>query len=616
MSLFITLTVKNIAYVTPNFVSLEGVHIRFTDNQRHSVFQKFLDNLNKMVYTIPSLIEDKISPYAKKLIKLVDDFVEDFGICFFQNYYSEGVGLTNLEYALIAEITGRSLRIAPEAINCSAPDTGNMEVFVKYGTLDQKEKWLKPLLNGEIRSAFAMTEKAIASSDATNIETSIKRVGNHYVINGHKWWISGAGDPRCALFLVMGKPSFNANIHKQSVIIVPRNTPGITIVRPLTVFGYDDAPERHCEIIFKDVKVPVENIILGEGRGFEIIQGRLGPGRIHHCMRSIGAAERGLDLMLMRVTDPSRRTFGKLLAEHETIIADIAHSRMLIDQARLLVLNAADMIDKVGAKSALKEIGMAKVIVPSMLLTVIDRSIQSHGAGGLCDDFPLASLYASGRTLKFADGPDEVHIQQVGKLELKRARKVKEEYEKRPKIKNEHRRKFYKEAWTREKEKRQAMEQERNVNIIQENIEFILGRCRVKLENGCSDATLVAYTKIVCHLERLDLAIIKPEVPIASEIKFMVDNFIDTYKGLRPDFDPVLMRPIPFHGEKCLLNPDGEPNGGYKFGKKARSTSFVKVDMMENEIVLAEVSRLLPQQDKEIIDWKKLIHICKDCFDE
>ncbi|CAG8481559.1 8633_t:CDS:2 [Dentiscutata erythropus] len=252
-----------------------------------------------MVYTIPSLIEDRISPYAKKLIKLVDDFVEyvppiieelkkkarSLGLwnLFLSKHYSEGAGLTNLEYALIAEITGRSLRIAPEAINCSAPDTGNMEVFAKYGTYDQKEKWLKPLLKGEIRSAFAMTEKAIASSDATNIKTSIKRVGNHYVINGHKWWISGAGDPRCALFLVMGKTSFNANIHKQqSVIIVPRNTPGITIVRPLTVFGYDDAPEGHCEIIFKDVKVPVENIILGEGRGFEIIQGRLGPGRIHH----------------------------------------------------------------------------------------------------------------------------------------------------------------------------------------------------------------------------------------------------------------------------------------------------------------------------------------------
>ncbi|KAF0391089.1 acyl-CoA dehydrogenase NM domain-like protein [Gigaspora margarita] len=428
-----------------------------------------------MGYTIPSLIEDKISPRAKQLIKLVNDFVENdcipaeeiyFGQLgkgeerfkyvppiieelkqkakssglwnlFLSKHYPEGAGLTNLEYALIAEIMGRSLRIAPEATNCSAPDTGNMEVFAKYGTPDQKEKWLKPLLNGEIRSAFAMTEKAVASSDATNIETSIKRDGNHYIINGHKWWISGAGDPRCAVFLVMGKTSFNANKHKQqSVIIVPRNTPGITIVRPLTVFGYDDAPEGHCEILFKNVKVPAENIILGEGRGFEIIQGRLGPGRIHHCMRSIGAAERGLDLMLIRVTDPSRRTFGKLLAEHETIIADIAHSRMIIDQARLLVLNAADMIDKVGAKGALKEIGMAKVIVPDMLLKVIDRSIQSHGAGGLCDDFPLAYLYAGGRTLKFADGPDEVHMQQIGKLELKRAQKVKEEYEKRPKIKN------------------------------------------------------------------------------------------------------------------------------------------------------------------------------------
>ncbi|CAG8684526.1 5118_t:CDS:2 [Racocetra fulgida] len=409
-----------------------------------------------MVYTIPSLIEDRISPRAKELIKLVDDFVENDCIpaeevyfkqlgkgeerfkyippiieelkkkarslglwnLFLSKHYSEGAGLTNLEYALMAEIMGKSIRIAPEATNCSAPDTGNMEVFAKYGSPEQKEKWLKPLLNGEIRSAFAMTEKAVASSDATNIEASIKRVGNQYVINGHKWWISGAGDPRCALFLVMGKTNESAHKHKQhSLIIVPRNTPGITIVRALTVFGYDDAPEGHCEIIFKDVKVPVQNIILGEGRGFEIIQGRLGP-----------------DLMLMRVTDPSRRTFGKFLSEHETIIADIAQSRMLIDQARLLVLNAADMIDKVGAKSALKEIGMAKVIVPNMLLKVIDRSIQSYGAGGLCDDFPLAYIYSIGRTLKFADGPDEVHIQQIGKLELKRARKVKEEYEKRPKI--------------------------------------------------------------------------------------------------------------------------------------------------------------------------------------
>ncbi|CAG8762187.1 2186_t:CDS:2, partial [Acaulospora morrowiae] len=316
---------------------------------------------------------------------------------FLSKDYPEGAGLTNLEYSLMAEIMGRSIRIAPEATNCSAPDTGNMEVFAKYGTPAQKSKWLVPLLKGEIRSAFAMTEKAVASSDATNIETSIQRMNDHYVINGCKWWISGSGNPRCAVYLVMGKTSTRGNKHKQqSLVIVPANTPGVKVVRPLTVLGYDDAPEGHCEIVFKDVRVPLENIVLGEGRGFEVIQGRLGPGRIHHCMRSIGMAELGLDLMLKRVTDPSRRTFGKLLAEHGTILSDIAHSRMIIDQARFLVLNAADMIDKVGAKGALKEIGMAKAIVPDMLLKVLDRSIQSHGAGGLCSDFPLAQMYSIG----------------------------------------------------------------------------------------------------------------------------------------------------------------------------------------------------------------------------
>ncbi|CAG8560379.1 3979_t:CDS:2 [Funneliformis caledonium] len=412
-----------------------------------------------MVYIIPSLIEEKISPRAKELIKKLDNFVENecvpaepifhkqidkgedrwktvppiieelkkkarsLGLwnLFLSKNYHEGAGLTNLEYALMAEIT----------------DTGNMEVFAKYGTFAQKSKWLTPLLNGEIRSGFAMTEKKVASSDATNIETSILRVGNAYVINGHKWWISGAGDPRCAVFLVMGKSDpGNENKHRQqSLIIVPRNTPGINIIRPLTIFGYDDAPEGHCEIIFKDVRVPVENIILGEGRGFEVIQGRLGPGRIHHCMRAIGAAERGLQLMIERVTDPSRRTFGKLLAEHGTVVSDIAKSRMIIDQARFLVINAADMIDKVGAKHALKEIGMAKAIVPSMLLKVLDRSIQAHGAGGVSEDFPLAAMYAGGRTLRFADGPDEVHIQQIGKLELRRAREIKKANEKRSKLK-------------------------------------------------------------------------------------------------------------------------------------------------------------------------------------
>ncbi|CAG8475564.1 5899_t:CDS:2 [Ambispora gerdemannii] len=422
-----------------------------------------------MVYKIPSLIDNKLSPRAKDLIEKLDDFVKNDCIpsealyyeqlgkgekrwkiippvmeklkkkaqslglwnLFLSKDYPEGANLSNLEYGMMAEIMGRSLRIAPEATNCSPPDTGNMEVFAKYGTPAQKSRWLVPLLRGEIRSAFAMTEPNVASSDATNIETSIQRIGNEYVINGRKWWISGSGDPRCAVYLVMGKsdPKNQSSHRQQSLVIVPANTQGVQVMRPLTVFGYDDAPEGHCEIIFKDVRVPVENIILGEGRGFEIIQGRLGPGRIHHCMRCIGAAERGLDLMLTRVTDPSRRTFGKLLAEHGTVKADIAKSRMEIDQARFLVLNAAHMIDKVGAKRAMKEIGMAKAIVPTVLLNVLDRSIQAHGAAGVSGDTPLAYMYALGRTLRLADGPDEIHIQQIGKLELRRAKEIKEKSE-------------------------------------------------------------------------------------------------------------------------------------------------------------------------------------------
>ncbi|CAG8458367.1 11156_t:CDS:2 [Paraglomus brasilianum] len=403
-----------------------------------------------MVYKIPLLVEPLVSDRAKKLIELLDDFVEvvpnvieelkkkarKLGLwnLFLSRDYKEGAGLTNLEYGLMAEITGKCLRLAPEAINCSAPDTGNMEVFAKYGTPEQKARWLTPLLEGKIRSAFAMTEKAVASSDATNISTSIVRDGDHYIINGHKWWISGSGDPRCKVFLLMGKsdPNNKQKHRQQSIVIVPADAEGITIVRPLTIFGYDDAPEGHCEIIFRNVRVPKENIILGEGRGFEVIQGRLGPGRIHHCMRSIGASERALDLMLLRVTDPSRKTFGKLLAQHGTIVADIARMRIEIDQARLFVLNAAHMIDKKGAKGAMKEIGMVKIVAPAVLLNVLDRSIQAHGAGGVSEDFPLAAMYAAARTLRFADGPDEVHIQQVGKLELKRADEVRKNAEKRP----------------------------------------------------------------------------------------------------------------------------------------------------------------------------------------
>ncbi|CDS08087.1 hypothetical protein LRAMOSA02036 [Lichtheimia ramosa] len=337
--------------------------------------------------------------------------------------YAEGAGLTNLEYALIAELTGRSPHLAPQAMNCSAPDTGNMEVFAKYGTPAQKATWLAPLLDGKIRSAFAMTEPAVASSDATNIETSIRREGNEYVINGRKWWISGAGDPRCAVYLVVGKTDpNNKNIHKQqSLVIVPSNTPGITVLRPMQVLGYDDAPEGHCEIIFRNVRVPVDNIILGEGRGFEVMQGRLGPGRIHHCMRCIGMAERSLELMITRVTDPSRRTFGKQLSEHGTIVQDIAMSRIEIDQARYLVLGAAQKIDQEKAKGAMKMISMAKIVAPSMLLRVIDRAMQAYGAAGLSQDTPLAFFYAQARTLRYADGPDEVHKNQLGRIELRRA---------------------------------------------------------------------------------------------------------------------------------------------------------------------------------------------------
>ncbi|CAO3609164.1 unnamed protein product [Cunninghamella echinulata] len=345
--------------------------------------------------------------------------------------YAEGAGLSNVEYGLIAELTGRCIKLAPEAMNCSAPDTGNMEVLAKYGTPAQKERWLKPLMDGKIRSAFAMTEPRVASSDATNIELNIRREGNEYVLNGLKWWISGAGDPRCAVYIVMGKSdASNPNKHRQqSIVIVPADTPGITVVRPLTVFGFDDAPEGHCEIIFKDVRVPVENIVLGEGRGFEVIQGRLGPGRIHHCMRTIGIAERALEYMMVRVTDPSRRTFGKGLYEHGTIISDIARSRIEIDQARFLVLNAAQKIDERDAKHALKEISMAKVAVPNMALNVIDRAMQAHGAGGLSSDFPLAKYYAGVRTLRFADGPDEVHIHQLGRNELRRAEELRAKFQ-------------------------------------------------------------------------------------------------------------------------------------------------------------------------------------------
>ncbi|HEX4355352.1 MAG TPA: acyl-CoA dehydrogenase family protein [Polyangiales bacterium] len=329
-----------------------------------------------------------------------------------------GAGLSNLEYAPLCEIMGH-YPLTSEACNCSAPDTGNMEVLERYGTEEHKQRWLAPLLNGEIRSAFCMTEPDVASSDATNISARIERDGDSYVINGRKWWSSGAGDPRCKVFIFMGKTDPGAATHlQQSMILVPRDIPGVTIERMMNVFGYDHAPHGHAEISFTDVRVPASNLLLGEGRGFEIAQGRLGPGRIHHCMRTIGVAERALALMCDRVQ--KRVAFGKRLSEMGSIRQDIARSRIEIDQTRLLTLHAAYMMDTVGNKSARTEIAGIKVAAPSMALRVLDRAIQAHGAAGVSQDTFLASAWANTRTLRFADGPDEVHLDQLGRLELKK----------------------------------------------------------------------------------------------------------------------------------------------------------------------------------------------------
>tara|TARA_A100000164_G_scaffold381686_1_gene434680 strand:+ start:2061 stop:3299 length:1239 start_codon:yes stop_codon:yes gene_type:complete len=325
-------------------------------------------------------------------------------------------GLSNYDYATLCEIMGQ-IPWAPEIFNCSAPDTGNMETLERYGTEKHKDDWLEPLLNGEIRSAFAMTEPDVASSDATNISTSIKLIGNDYIINGRKWWISGAGDPRCKIMIVMGKTDPNAPRHaQQSMILVPRDTKGVRVVRPLSVFGYDDAPHGHCEVIFENVKVPKSNLLLGEGRGFEIAQGRLGPGRIHHCMRAIGTAERALKLMCKRLE--SRTAFGIKISSQGVWKERIAESRILIDSSRLLVLKAAHMMDTIGNKEAKSEIAMIKVLAPAAAEKVIDWSIQAHGGGGVSDDFPVAQLWAHNRTLRLVDGPDEVHRNAVAKLEL------------------------------------------------------------------------------------------------------------------------------------------------------------------------------------------------------
>ncbi len=391
--------------------ALQGKLARFMDAHVYPNERRFHDeveaNRAKGNPWVPTKLIEELKPKARP---------EGLWNLFLPRSPRAPEGLSNLEYAPLCEIMGR-VHWAPEVFNCSAPDTGNMETLERYGSEEQKRQWLDPLLSGEIRSAFLMTEPGVASSDAANIQCRIERNGEDYVINGRKWWSSGAGDPRCKLFIVMGKTDPGAAKYaQQSMILVPREAPGVKILRPLSLFGYDDAPHGHMDIALENVRVPASNILLGEGRGFEIAQGRLGPGRIHHCMRLVGVAERALELMCKRSME--RVTFGKPVAERTVTQERIAEARIMIESARLLVLKAAHMMDTVGNKSARAEIAMIKVLAPNVACKVLDWAIQAHGGGGMSEDFPLAYMYAHSRTLRFADGPDEVHRNAIAKLEL------------------------------------------------------------------------------------------------------------------------------------------------------------------------------------------------------
>jgi acyl-CoA dehydrogenase len=389
---------------------------------------RLLSFMDEFVYPAEAVMEEQLAaatdPWARAPI--VEELKAEARKAGLWNLFlpdaEHGAGLTNLQYAPLAEITGRSPHLAPEALNCAAPDTGNMEVLAMFGTDEQKKQWLQPLLDGEIRSAFCMTEPDVASSDATNIATRIERDGDEYVINGRKWWSSGAMNPNCAIFIVMGKTNPEAERHQQqAMILVPRDTPGVEVKRGMTVFGYSDGPHGgHAEVVFTDVRVPVENLIAGEGEGFAIAQARLGPGRIHHCMRLIGMAERALELMCRRANE--RVAFGKPIAAQGVVQEWIAESRVRIEQARLLVLKTAWLMDTVGNKGAHTEIQAIKIGVPLMTEWVLDKAIQAHGAGGVSQDFPLANLWAAARTLRLADGPDEVHRMSLAKRELKKYR--------------------------------------------------------------------------------------------------------------------------------------------------------------------------------------------------